>query len=1072
MNAPAVSFEVAKRFHSLRHQYLVVRLAIILALTVTGLLAIWFALAACDFILELPLSWRKVGLASSVAVVAVWFGNRIYASARNAQQKPFANLLERSFADFGQRIRTVLDTATGRVSGPGEMLAALGHQTLGRWETLSPSRLLPMRLLTACCAVCSAAIVATIVGFSVGGDFRTAMMRAIGNDLPYTSMTVVPGNGRILEKMPVEVSLQLSGRVNREVTLRHRAVVAQAEPQDWIESELLPTEVDATDKHDPHRAAFAANLGKATQAIEYQFLTSAGDTEVYRIDVQPLIDAKRIEMLVQPPAYTKLDARAFASSDVTVLQSSAVTVTIETNHPLTQAKLEVGTKPTMLQPVEVAIGDDRSHWTFALPSDESLHWNFSGQGDDGTPMTPVKGRLRVRRDDVPNIAWRDPADEIKVHGLAELPMRIQVADDYGINEAAIVFQIGGDDEYVLAEWKIEADEPDTTPSTTRLKLDEILPLESFALSERDYISYFAYAIDNRWPGPQRVETDVRYIDIRPLRQYFSEIELDPANGGGGNRILVQLDEIIRRQRFLINRTRKIVRSGNADLSSQLGTIDRMVESQSELAGLTRFLAEFFVSRGNDDVEALNQAEAAMLQAADSLAAGSFDLALVQEEDALRALAEGRRTLELFLIKNATLQLQQQLRQFARQLQQKLRRQRPETMQEHADTLQKIAGEQTLLGQTAKQQEDLYAKQVELLERVQTVEEELAASLTKSPLMASRFTDAKTAMNEMATAARGEELEKFSDSSEDAAEQLRELGIHVDALAATEAVSRISSIRDMTTSMANIESDLADQLRTLGRVPGQEESANTSIAQTGRLLQRRSETIEAVLSAPVEVGDVETSEVNDFLQRFVEANAFMEQLAASRDAAKQVAAPETIDTDQSGQFAGERAIDFAEAAVQLDELYRQLVTPRLARLREIEKAASELAQQLAGGGKVSEESPEAKAGVGKLKMGLEAVGMSELVELLEQDSASEESDDSILGGAKSPAANRFDPSQAKTLAGRTLLVVKELRARIQEMILLEISVDRDAAVPATYRTAVDRYFRVLAGDGDEGEEPGQ
>ncbi len=32
-----------------------------------------------------------------------------------------------------------------------------------------------------------------------------------------------------------------------------------------------------------------------------------------------------------------------------------------------------------------------------------------------------------------------------------------------------------------------------------------------------------------------------------------------------------------------------------------------------------------------------------------------------------------------------------------------------------------------------------------------------------------------------------------------------------------------------------------------------------------------------------------------------------------------------------------------------------------------------------------------------------------------------------------------------------------------MILLEISADRDAPVPSEYRAAVDRYFRVLAGE---------
>ncbi len=46
---------------------------------------------------------------------------------------------------------------------------------------------------------------------------------------------------------------------------------------------------------DSRYAKFAAGMGKATNAIEYQFVTSVGTTRVYRVDVQPMIDAKRIE---------------------------------------------------------------------------------------------------------------------------------------------------------------------------------------------------------------------------------------------------------------------------------------------------------------------------------------------------------------------------------------------------------------------------------------------------------------------------------------------------------------------------------------------------------------------------------------------------------------------------------------------------------------------------------------------------------------------------------------------------------------------------------------------------------
>ncbi|MFK8112420.1 MAG: DUF4175 family protein [Rubripirellula sp.] len=1243
MNAPAVSFNVAKRFHELRRRYLSVRIGIAFAVAVAALISVWLVLASCDYVWEWSLLSRKTAMLIGSVSVGAWLVSRLYLIVRDTRQRKFAAQLEAEFEEFGQRIRTVLDTVDGRVEGPDEMLTALGHQTLGRWETLTPAQMVPARSLVVAGIAAIGGLVLSAVLFFAGSDMSTAMKRVLGQPIPYTKLTVAPGDSKVLEGAPMSVSLQLTGRTDRDVTLRYRHLLlledlvdvadvpegeVAEEKIEWVESELLPAEPKEGETVDPRKALFAAGLGKAKEPIEYQFVTSVGETPIFRMDVQPLIEADRIEMQVQPPAYTRLEGRSFASSSVTVLERSTVTVTIQTNHPLKNATLATGKKPSTLEPVEVVAGDDRSQWTFELPSTQSLHWKFSGKGSDGTPMIPVKGRLRVRYDTAPSLTWRDPPDQIKVHTLAEIPMRVQVADDYGLTESGIVFQLGDDDEYVLADWtpvsEEEADGDELASAvTTRVRLEEILPLESLALSERDYISYYAYAVDNRESGQHRSESDVRYIDIRPLRQFYSEFEQDPMQGGAG-RVIVQLGEIIRRQRFLVNRTRRLLRSSSSDLAKQLGTIDRMVESQSELAGLTRFLAEFFVSRGNDDVEALNQAEAAMLQAADSLAAGSFDLALVQEEDALRALAEARRTLEIALLKNPTPQQQAALRRLARQLRQKLRREPPETEQQIADTLQRIAAEQAQLGQSAMRlsqrqasmksqvmgmgkggkpnpaspngggaggggqpsdpdsksaenqtpddsdsaqkqtpdgpssaesdaeakpnagdpnepgenekpgeegekgedpeakdeseaagggeeaddepsieeaQNELYARQVDLLERIQEIEEQLAERLSTSSLMAERMQEAKSSMDGLAGAARKGDLNELARDSKDTADQLRELGIQLDAMAATEPVSRVSSIRDLSTSLANMERELSAQLRAANGESQQEPqdspatgSRGSGMSQLARRMQRRAETVEDILKTPVEVGDVETSEVNDQLRQFVEDNEFLEQLSETKaavekmsdeaaDSESKTGEPQGDSEDESEQ-AFQRAVDYASASRMLDELYRQLVTPRLNRLRRMEQKANQLANQMKGQGKGGEkaeqqkpsggggqqeeedENPDTKAGMRMLADQLEEEGMKELAELLSEGEVSDEEIKKQLEMQFGPNGDgNVGGSRTNFQSGRLSLVIAELQARIQEMILLEISADRDAPVPAKYRRAVDGYFRSLAGDAD-------
>ncbi len=1158
LQGPSVSHEVAARFHSLRRRYFAVNSAITTVLAVAVIGCWWMLLAVGDYVWEWPRWVRASSLVCGTLVVGVWWALRIVSAISGARERTFANRLEHVFGDFGQRIRTVLDSVEGRIHGPQAMLGALGHQTLGRWETLAPGTLVPLRTLAICGGGFLLICVLVMGSFFAGSDWRTAMLRSLGMEVPYTTMSVTPGDTRVLEGSIVTVSLELHGRLNRDIVLRYRELPPRDELREantdankseiasepaWVETELAPTE--------GHPAHFQFDFGKTAQSMEYQFLTSVGNTRVYRVDIQPLIEVEAIEITVQPPAYTQLPARTFGSSDVAVLQSSEVQVVVATNHPLHEAHLKIGPKSSQMDSVVLTAGDDLRHWAFSLPSEASGVWHFSGSGRDRTPMTPVKGRLRVRRDAAPRIAWRDPDNEIRVNPLAELPMRTQIADDYGITSAGIVFLIGDNEEYVLTDWEASPEPEAASALTTRLRLEEVLPLESFVLSERDYISYYAFAVDNRDPAPQRVESDIRYIDIRPLRQFFSEIELDPAAGGGG-RVLVQLDELIRRQRFLINRTRRMTGKSSSELSSQLGTLDRMIASQSELAGLTRFLTEFLISRGNDDVEALNQAESAMLQAADSLAAASFDLALVQEEDALRALAEARRTLEIFLIKNATPAQQRALQQFARQMQQKLRRERDKTERELADELEKIASSQAQLGEMARRmqttsssmessgtsgasankasarsgqgevseeppsderkltseespssdstnteqdtaaddepanseiqndqmddqepgdgpenespqetgqqerQDELFAGELDLLERLRAIEERIQDRLTDSQLLNNRMQEAQASLDELAVSAREGSLESFISSSQDAADQLREMGLQLDGIAAREPVKRVSALRDMTTSLANRELELADKRRN--------DPANSN--RLARQLRRRAETIQDVLKTPARAGDIEGSEVSEFLTQFIEENRFLDQLDATRSAASEYLNQDPDADPVADETAGERARTYVDAAVQLDALYRQLVEPRLARLKAIEKRANAMAQTLSKGGKAAEDTPETKAEASAIQRDLQQEGMEELSEALDRESSGEGRDVTDAASGSPSGSGRFSPKNSSSLAERTGLVARELRRRIQEMILLEVAADRDAPVPTQYRGAVDQYFSVIAGEEDD------
>ena len=1097
---PPVTFEIVARFDSLRKRYVASWMLRELAICLTILSFAWICLGIGDYFGEWPLIVRRINALVVVATMVACFSYRGSRLRSLTQRSQFAALLEGRFNDFGQRLRTVLEVSEGHVRGPQEMLNALGHQTLGRWETVVPGQIVPQRQMLFALATAVIALLAVVSLMNLG-QWRTAMWRAVGNDQSYTRLEVTPQNARVIEGEQIVVGLSLHGRTNRDVTLHYRMANANdAKDNDWTEVDLLPRESESPE-HETQSvdlpipslttATFAAELGKATEAIEYRFMTSAGSTKTYRIDVEPLIDAIDIRAVVKSPAYTKLEPREFQGTDVSALRGSDLEVTIVTNHPLVKARLLIGTKSSQLEAQALPQSEATTQWSFNLPTSTSIRWRFEGEGEGSIPLTPVNGRLRVRADEPPKINWRGPADEIQVHALTELPMEVSISDDFGLVEAGIVFELGDEDEFALTQWSADeerAEKGSADERTVELKLSELLPLESFGLTDRDFVAYYAYALDNRDGSPSRSESDVRYIDIRPLRQYYAEREAGPGGGLGGG-FSTSVGEIIQRQRFLMNKSRKLVRS-STDLGEQLGTIDGLVAAQSELAGLARFLIDRLAALGRDENEALAVAETAMLQAADSLAVGSFVLALKQQEEAMRALVEARDSLREITLGQMSAQQRQALSQLLQQLNQRLRRTPAASDRALADSIQKLAEEQLALGASVgtilrdrtsaktntadansaeqglqpdsetqegeanvdERLDNALDEQLALLARLQDIGDSLSEEVLESELVSQRLASSLAAMGELVDQLQNEMLDNFEPTTRGHGLNLRELAVLIESLSQSEAVDRIPSIAELTASLAAMEQDLSSALAPPASSNATEASGNPTepvndLSELAARLTARSQTVHEALKWATNSTEGTASQVSESIADFLKENRLLETLQASDAFAERIAQEATNDrggsnaaTPEQSHAARERAADYSDGALQLEAIYRQLVTPLLARLREIEAQATNLQQKLV---EETESSGETDVELRELELAIKATGLEDIAEVL-------------LSGDPTDGEGNSGVSQ------RVGAAVNLLRERIQQLILRDIATDRDAIVPPQYRQLVDRYFQVISG----------
>lgn len=715
-----------KRFQSVRAQKLRVLMGETLARTGFCLL-IGVALAvAADYWWELDRNTRGACLAAA-GLLGLAYGLRSLVQMTQAWGTPkTAAEIEESFPELGQSVRTSVQfgrMSFAQVQAEGvatTLVTALVEETHRRALPLTIEDVIPSRQLWLMVGAVLTGAVAW--GFASGLDWewRTATTRMLIGEQAYRELRVTPGNDIVDEGGSVELNTTLIGRTNRNVVMFTRlAGQPEAEWTERILSEgatkakdtVLATTVDGKPQE-----TFPVKFDRLTKPIEYYVRAGELQSPMYRIRIRRPLRIDTFEVDLTPPSYTGQPTSTVRDGNLVALQGTHARFHITFDKAVKSATMILAAKKTESEddppnedevyPLELnqvnlaelsaaaAVDELPMVGSTELVLNEDRSFTIRAEAADGTSLPKNKYRIRVRQDQPPQVFFESPDDQVEVHSLAELPMRVRVRDDYGIARAGILFQINNEQEVplvaedfaVVAAAAEEAASTGAVSPTTQAALEKILPLEYFELTQKDSVMYYAYAEDNRPESPQRSETDLRFIDIRPLKRQYQIIDPDPMPGNGMNNgvSLKSLEELIQRQRYSVNRTIQIEKRAKVGRKPDATELDQLMKFETDLAESVRATALGLEARGFDDTELFYQAETAMLQAVDSLSVGNWENATQQMKDALKLLIEQRdRTLRL-IMKNPDPALLARLRQFDREQSQKLRR--PKTDKEEAREL--------------------------------------------------------------------------------------------------------------------------------------------------------------------------------------------------------------------------------------------------------------------------------------------------------------------------------------------------------------------------------------------------
>ena len=678
------------------------------------------ALVVSDFSLELPLNLRRLLLGAVVLgglFVAFGWVLRIirWWNAGNTAAE-----IERTFPELGQSVRTTIEF--GRMSESELRNAGIVPSMVENLQTQTDRRTLALDLPA---IVRTGTLILTVglacfltgsllTGSAVNGEWKTAVQRSLLGNVPYTTAAATSGDLVVVQGEGAVLVLELDGRVDRDAKLLTRPLTGErqgvsppsttlanstaidggkkteivhggltpnrspenSESAEWKKVALTEAELKDSAKE---LRRYEVPMPDIQEPFEYKFEAGPAATDTHQVIVRYPLEVVGVSVKLTPPSYTRLPEAVSEDLDFTAIDGSQATIEITLDRPPAQATISLRPAGSFAavnaEAQTIPLQIDGTKLSTSLVVTDNLRYVVHAVDSDGVEVTTHEASIRVRRDQSPRVWFEKPTEELEVHTLAEVLLLIRMSDDFGLSNAGIVFEINNESSHTLhyedfAKAVEEANAVDS-PLKTNAILEKLLPLEFFELTQRDSVSYFAFAEDNYPDSAHRTETELRFIDIRPFRQRYQLVDMEDPMGMPGEEIML-LGDLIRRERALLNRTIRVAQRIKAGGAPETDTSDALIEEQQIIADGTKRLADFLVAMQFGGEELIFEAYEAMLGAITSLGDGRFDDAVAQERDAIKLLVEGRDVLRILIRKNPP-KIRAALRAFSRQEAQKLRR---------------------------------------------------------------------------------------------------------------------------------------------------------------------------------------------------------------------------------------------------------------------------------------------------------------------------------------------------------------------------------------------------------------
>jgi len=562
----------------LRRKESLIRLLSASALSACILLGTGLLLVAAEHLFYLPVLARSTFL--TLILTASCFTLVRWGILPLLSPKPlehYAIKVEDRFPEFKNRLIGTLQLWSKRYENPEgysramiERIAQEADAIAGRVDV---SRVIDRRVLfnggKALAGICIIWLV--IIGSSPEA-MRKAVIRCLHPSTPFirppdVAISVKPGDAEVLKGSDLEIEIQLSGRIPREVTLHYaygtleRAsdIGSQSETENtkgWNQVKL-PTQRKRKD-------ILKYSFKDLYRPILYYVKANRVRSPTFLIKVSEPPMVKHVFVRYRFPPYTMLAPITGEDGNISALVGTEVSMRILSNKRLDGARLLMDDGSV----VDCEVRGRSAKAKISVERDLRYHIDLTDTAGNHN-LQPVEYRIQALRDEYPRVRIAHPGQDTDLSEDMILPLLIEASDDFGISRLELVYNRTGQTE--------QGREPISLLGKPLRGVTEeyTWDLSALNLLPEDLVRYHVEVYDNdAISGPKKAVSKEFTVRFPSVREIFEEAQREQR--GDITQLEGMLEELDRIKEGLKELRRKLLKGRRPEWEDE-----RQVRSAAE-----------------------------------------------------------------------------------------------------------------------------------------------------------------------------------------------------------------------------------------------------------------------------------------------------------------------------------------------------------------------------------------------------------------------------------------------------------------------------------------------------------